>query len=59
MATALVPAEITAPVTREQSEKAAARLLTLQQMEKELAARLKEWVKAPPDKISNYHQKCF
>jgi CRISPR/Cas system-associated exonuclease Cas4 (RecB family) len=46
MATALVPAEVTAPATREQAEKAAALLLTLQQMEKELAARLKEWVKA-------------
>ncbi|MBW1992692.1 MAG: PD-(D/E)XK nuclease family protein, partial [Deltaproteobacteria bacterium] len=46
MSQALVPAEVTAPATREQAEKAAALLLTLQQMEKELAARLKEWVKA-------------
>jgi len=46
MSQTLVPAEVTAPATREQAEKAAALLLALQKMEKELAARLKEWVKA-------------
>jgi hypothetical protein len=45
MSQALEPAEVLAPATREQAEKAASLLLTLQQMEKELAARLKEWVK--------------
>jgi hypothetical protein len=45
MSNALMPVEILAPATREQAEKAAALLLTLQQMEKELAARLKDWVK--------------
>jgi len=45
MTKALVPVEVLAPATREQAEKAAALLLTLQQMEKELAARLKEWVR--------------
>jgi len=44
-ADALVPVEVQAPVTREQAEKAASLLLTLQRMEKELAAKLKEWVK--------------
>ena len=34
-----------APVTREQAGKAASLLLTLQKLEKELAARLKEWVR--------------
>jgi len=37
--------EVLAPATREQAEKAASLLLTLQKMEKELAARLKEWVR--------------
>jgi len=46
MAQALVPVEVLAPATKEQAEKAASLLLTLQQMEKDLAARLKEWVKA-------------
>jgi hypothetical protein len=45
MADALVPVEVQAPATREQAEKAASLLLTLQRMEKELAVRLKEWVK--------------
>ncbi len=45
MAQALVPVEIMAPSTREDAEKAASLLLTLQQMEKELVARLKEWIK--------------
>ena len=45
MAKALAPVEVMAPATREQAEKAASLLLTLQKMEKELAARLKEWVK--------------
>jgi CRISPR/Cas system-associated exonuclease Cas4 (RecB family) len=45
MTKALVPVEVLAPATREQAEKAAALLLTLQQMEKELAARLKDWVR--------------
>ncbi len=45
MAKALTPVEVMAPATREQAEKAASLLLTLQKMEKELAARLKEWVK--------------
>ena len=45
MADALVPVEVLAPATREQAEKAASLLLTLQRMEKDLAARLKEWVK--------------
>ena len=45
MAEALVPVEVLAPATREQAEKAASLLLTLQRMEKDLAARLKEWVK--------------
>ncbi|MDI6812200.1 MAG: hypothetical protein QME75_13595 [Deltaproteobacteria bacterium] len=34
-----------APATREQAEKAASLLLTLQKIEKELTSRLKEWVK--------------
>jgi hypothetical protein len=46
MAQALVPVEVLAPATREQAEKAAFLLLTLQKMEKELATRLKEWVRA-------------
>ena len=45
MAQALMPVEVLAPATREQAEKAASLLLTLQKMEKELTARLKEWVK--------------
>jgi len=45
MSQALAPVEFLAPATREQAEKAASLLLTLQKMEKELAARLKEWVK--------------
>jgi CRISPR/Cas system-associated exonuclease Cas4 (RecB family) len=45
MTKALMPVEVLAPATREQAEKAAALLLTLQQMEKELAARLKDWVR--------------
>ena len=45
MSQALAPIEILAPATREQAEKAASLLLTIRQMEKELAARLKEWVK--------------
>ena len=45
MSKALAPVEVLAPATREQAEKAASLLLTLQKMEKELAARLKEWVK--------------
>lgn len=45
MAQALVPAEVMAPVTREQAGKAASLLLTLQKMEKELTTRLKDWVK--------------
>ena len=43
-AQALTPVEIMAPATREDAEKAASLLLVLQQMEKELAARLKAWV---------------
>jgi hypothetical protein len=45
MAQALAPIEVLAPATREQAEKAASLLLTLQRMEKELGARLKGWVK--------------
>jgi len=45
MAQALVPIEVMAPTTREQAEKAASLLLTLQKIEKELTIRLKEWVK--------------
>jgi hypothetical protein len=45
MSQALAPIEVLAPATREQAEKAAFLLLTLQKMEKELAARLKEWVR--------------
>jgi RecB family exonuclease len=45
MSQALAPIEVLAPTTREQAEKTASLLLTLQKMEKELAARLKEWVK--------------
>jgi hypothetical protein len=45
MAQALVPAEIIAPVTRDQAEKAASLLLTLQKMEKELTSSLKKWVR--------------
>lgn len=48
MSQALAPVEVLAPATREQAEKAASLLLTLQWMEKELAARLKEWVKDNP-----------
>jgi hypothetical protein len=45
IAKALVPVEVMAPVTREQAGKAASLLLTLQNLEKELAARLKDWVR--------------
>jgi hypothetical protein len=45
MAQAMVPVEVLAPATREQAGKAASLLLTLQKMEKELATRLKGWVK--------------
>jgi hypothetical protein len=45
MSQALAPIEVLAPATREQAEKAASLLLTLQQMEKELSARLKDWVR--------------
>jgi hypothetical protein len=45
MAQALVPIDILAPADREQAEKAASLLLTLQKLEKELTSRLKEWVK--------------
>lgn len=45
MSKALAPVEVIAPVTREQVEKAASLLLALQKMEKELAARLKDWVR--------------
>uniref|UniRef100_A0A7V4LCV2 PD-(D/E)XK endonuclease-like domain-containing protein n=1 Tax=Desulfobacca acetoxidans TaxID=60893 RepID=A0A7V4LCV2_9BACT len=45
MSEALAPVEVLAPATREQAEKAASLLLTLQKMEKELSARLKEWVR--------------
>ena len=40
-----VVAAYTAPASREQAEKAASLLLTLQKMEKELTTRLKDWVK--------------
>ena len=45
MSKTLAPIEVIAPVTREQAEKAASLLLTLQKMEKELTARLKDLVK--------------
>jgi len=45
MSQALAPVEVLAPANREQAEKAASLLLTLQKMEKELTARLKDWVK--------------
>jgi hypothetical protein len=45
MASALIPVEIMAPATREQAEKAATLLLTLEAMEKALKERLKEWVR--------------
>ena len=45
MSQALAPIEVLAPATQEQAEKAASLLLTLQKMEKELGARLKEWVR--------------
>jgi CRISPR/Cas system-associated exonuclease Cas4 (RecB family) len=45
MSRALAPVEVLAPATREQAEKAASLLLTLQKMEKELSARLKDWVR--------------
>jgi CRISPR/Cas system-associated exonuclease Cas4 (RecB family) len=44
MTKALIPIEVLAPATREQAEKAASLLLSMQKMEKELAARLNEWV---------------
>ncbi|RJR31099.1 MAG: PD-(D/E)XK nuclease family protein [Desulfobacteraceae bacterium] len=45
MSKTLAPIEVIAPATREQAEKAASLLLTLQKMEKELTTRLKDWVK--------------
>jgi hypothetical protein len=45
MAKALTPVEVMAPVTLVQAEKAASLLLTLQNLEKELASRLKDWVR--------------
>jgi len=45
MSQALAPVEILAPSSWEQAEKAASLLLSLQKMEKELSARLKEWVR--------------
>jgi hypothetical protein len=45
MAQTLMPIEVLAPATREQAERAASLLLTLQKMEKELTARLKDWVR--------------
>ena len=45
MAKALTPVEVMAPVNLVQAEKAASLLLTLQNLEKELASRLKEWVR--------------
>jgi CRISPR/Cas system-associated exonuclease Cas4 (RecB family) len=45
MSRALAPVEVLAPATREQAEKAASLLLTLQKMEKELSVRLKDWVR--------------
>jgi hypothetical protein len=45
MAQALTPVEVMAPVTLVQAEKAASLLLTLQNLEKELSARLKGWVR--------------
>ncbi|MFZ5451287.1 MAG: PD-(D/E)XK nuclease family protein [Thermodesulfobacteriota bacterium] len=45
MSKTLTPIEVIAPATREQAEKAASLLLTLQKMEKELTTRLKDWVK--------------
>lgn len=45
MSQSLAPIEVIAPATREQAEKAASLLFTLQRMEKELTVRLKEWVK--------------
>ena len=45
MSKALAPIEVIAPATREQAEKAACLLLTLQKMEKELTSRLKDWVR--------------
>jgi hypothetical protein len=44
IAQALIPVKIMAPSNREDAQKAASLLLTLQQMEKDLSARLKEWV---------------
>jgi hypothetical protein len=40
-----VPVEVLSPARREQAEKAASLLLTLQRMEKDLSARLKEWLR--------------
>ncbi|MDD2901965.1 MAG: PD-(D/E)XK nuclease family protein [Syntrophales bacterium] len=45
MSKILAPIEVIAPATREQAEKAASLLLTLQKMEKELTSRLKDWIK--------------
>jgi len=45
MAKALTPVEVMAPVTLVQAEKAASLLLTLQNLEKEIASRLKDWVR--------------
>jgi hypothetical protein len=44
MADTLVPMEVLAPVTREQAVKATSLLLSLQRMERDLTARLKDWV---------------
>ena len=40
-----MPVEVLAPATREQAEKAASLLLTLQNLEKELTTRLKDYVR--------------
>jgi len=45
MAQTLVTVKVLAPATREQAGKAASLLLTLQNLEKELASRLKDWVR--------------
>ena len=46
MAQALVPAEVLAPATREQAEKAAILLLAVHEMDKMITGRLKEYVRA-------------
>jgi len=45
MVQALLPVDVLAPATQEQAKKAASLLLALQKMEKELSARLKDWVR--------------